>query len=158
MLHTTVISAPGKVLIAGGYLVLDPAYSGVVVSTSSRFYTALHDEPSLKPNTIRVRSPQFIDATWQYSAVLEPSVLIEPFGEKCVVQYRIILDRIFSHLLISSSKNKFVHLALQHTLSLAVEIKGVEAIRDALSRALDITIVGDNDFYSQRARVSIQIS
>jgi phosphomevalonate kinase len=153
MLRTTVISAPGKVLIAGGYLVLDPAYSGVVVSTSSRFYTALRDEPSLKPNTIRVRSPQFIDATWQYSAVLEPSVLIEPFGEKCVVQYRIILDRIFSHPLISSSKNKFVHLALQHTLSLAVEIKGVEAIREALSRALDITIVGDNDFYSQRARV-----
>jgi len=85
MLHTTVISAPGKVLIAGGYLVLDPAYSGVVVSTSSRFYTALRDEPSLKPNTIRVRSPQFIDATWLYSAELEPSVLIEPLGEKCVV-------------------------------------------------------------------------
>ena len=104
MLRTTVISAPGKVLIAGGYLVLDPAYSGVVVSTSSRFYTALRDEPSLKPNTIRVRSPQFIDATWQYSAVLEPSVLIEPFGEKCVVQYRIILYCIFSHPLIVPAK------------------------------------------------------
>lgn len=134
MPRTTVISAPGKVLIAGGYLVLDPAYSGVVVSTSSRFYTALRDEPSLKPDTIRVRSPQFIDATWLYSAVLEPSVLIEPLGE-------------------NSSKNKFVHLALQHTLSLAVEIKGVDAVREALSRALDITIVGDNDFYSQRSRL-----
>lgn len=158
MPRTTVISAPGKVLIAGGYLVLDPAYSGVVVSTSSRFYTALHDEPSLKPHTIRVRSPQFIDATWLYSATLEPSVLIEPLSEKCVVQYRIILVRISSHQLISSSKNKFVHLALQHTISLAVEIKGVDAIREALSKALDITIVGDNDFYSQRARVSLRIS
>jgi phosphomevalonate kinase len=34
----TVVSAPGKVLVAGGYLVLDPAYSGLVIATSSRFY------------------------------------------------------------------------------------------------------------------------
>jgi len=59
---------------------------------------------------------------------------------------------------ISSSKNKFVHLALQNTFSLAVEIKGVDAIREALSQALDITIVGDNDFYSQRAKVSLRTS
>ena len=84
---TTIVSAPGKVLIAGGYLVLDPAYSGVVVSTSSRFHTAIRDEPDLKPATIRVRSPQFVDATWLYSTILEPSVLIQPLGEKCAVQY-----------------------------------------------------------------------
>ena len=47
-----------------------------------------------------------------------------------------------------------MHLALQHTLSLAVEIKGVAAIQKALANGLDITIVGDNDFYSQRAKVS----
>ncbi|THH07989.1 hypothetical protein EW145_g3017 [Phellinidium pouzarii] len=33
----TVVSASGKVLLAGGYLVLDQKYSGTVVSTSSRF-------------------------------------------------------------------------------------------------------------------------
>lgn len=43
MAPTTVVSAPGKVLVAGGYLVLDPTYSGVVVSTSSRFYTVVKD-------------------------------------------------------------------------------------------------------------------
>ncbi len=37
----TVVSASGKVLAAGGYLVLDPKYSGLVVSTSSRFYTCI---------------------------------------------------------------------------------------------------------------------
>lgn len=65
----TVISSPGKVLIAGGYLVLDPAYSGVVVSTSSRFYTVVRDPDSVAgtPNHIVVRSPQFVDATWTYS-------------------------------------------------------------------------------------------
>ena len=69
----TVVSAPGKVLIAGGYLVLDPAYSGLVVSTSSRFYTvvdalrppAATDDAA--PIQIRVRSPQFAHASWLYA-------------------------------------------------------------------------------------------
>lgn len=40
---TTCISAPGKVLVAGGYLVLDQAYEGLVLATSSRFYTVVRD-------------------------------------------------------------------------------------------------------------------
>lgn len=64
----TVVSAPGKVLLAGGYLVLDPAYSGVVVSTSSRFYTVI--TPGGFPGQIIVRSPQFLDATWLYDVLL----------------------------------------------------------------------------------------
>ncbi|KAF8200810.1 phosphomevalonate kinase [Pholiota molesta] len=133
-MRTTIISAPGKVLVAGGYLVLDPAYSGVVVSTSSRFYTAVRDEPALQTNTLRVRSPQFLNASWSYTVNLEPSVVIEPAAA-------------------NAQKNKFVHLALQHTIALAVEIKGLAAVQETLSRPLDITIVGDNDFYSQRAKL-----
>ncbi|PPR07378.1 hypothetical protein CVT26_013694 [Gymnopilus dilepis] len=131
---TSIQMAPGKVLIAGGYLVLDPAYSGVVVSTSSRFYATVREELSLKPTTIRVRSPQFIDATWSYSATVSPALEIRPFEE-------------------NTSKNKFVHLALQHTLSLASEIDGPTVVQERLSRGLDITIVGDNDFYSQRSKL-----
>ena len=82
MIQATVVSAPGKVLIAGGYLVLDPAYSGIVVSTSSRFYTAISDQPSLKPTIVRVRSPQFLEATWLFSVSLDPDVAIEPLQEK----------------------------------------------------------------------------
>ncbi|KAK7047565.1 phosphomevalonate kinase [Paramarasmius palmivorus] len=63
---STIVSAPGKVLVAGGYLVLDPAYSGVVVSTSSRFYTVIRSQPSVPANTILVRSPQFDAAAWTY--------------------------------------------------------------------------------------------
>lgn len=70
---TTVVSSPGKVLLAGGYLVLDPKYSGVVVATSSRFYTVVAALPAdasraQGPIQIRVRSPQFVDATWIYLA------------------------------------------------------------------------------------------
>lgn len=69
-----VVSAPGKVLIAGGYLVLDPAYPGLVISTTSKFYTIIHPLKSgstasvaaAAPPLVRVRSPQFINAEWRY--------------------------------------------------------------------------------------------
>jgi len=51
-------------------------------------------------------------------------------------------------------KNKFVHLALQHTLNLVSEIHSVAQVQERLSRGLDIAAVGDNDFYSQRAQVN----
>ncbi|TFK44704.1 phosphomevalonate kinase [Crucibulum laeve] len=135
MSRSTVVSSPGKVLIAGGYLVLDPAFSGTVVSTSSRFYTVVQDSATIGPNTVQVRSPQFLNATWQYSVALEPSVAIEPFSS-------------------NTSKNKFVHLALQSTIALASEIKGAAALQQVLAKGLEITIVGGNDFYSQRAKLA----
>jgi hypothetical protein len=52
-----------------------------------------------------------------------------------------------------SGSNKFIHLALQKTFSLAAEINGPGALKDIMSQNLDITVVGDNDFYSQRAQV-----
>ena len=69
MANTTVVSSPGKVLAAGGYLVLDPAYSGIVISTSSRFYSVIQDRGGA--NQIQVRSPQFIDAVWNYAVELK---------------------------------------------------------------------------------------
>lgn len=62
----TTISAPGKVLLAGGYLVLDPKYSGLVIGASSRFYSALEPGRSGEEYLIRVMSPQFVDARWKY--------------------------------------------------------------------------------------------
>ena len=71
---TTVISCPGKVLLAGGYLVLDPHHQGFVVSTPSRFYTvvqsASNPESSAEKDDIdiTVNSPQFEDGQWKYKA------------------------------------------------------------------------------------------
>jgi phosphomevalonate kinase len=76
----TVVSAPGKVLLAGGYLVLDPTYSGIVISTSSRFYTVIQDASALNTGSIRVRSPQFLQASWTYSVRIvdtDGSVMVE---------------------------------------------------------------------------------
>ncbi|KAI0329234.1 Phosphomevalonate kinase [Cubamyces sp. BRFM 1775] len=147
----TVLSSPGKVLLAGGYLVLDPAHSGVVVSTSSRFYTVIHSltaplapAPSQSadaPIQIRVRSPQFEHASWLYFV---------DFDGPGSVRVEHVADNANS----AASKNKFVHLALQRTLTLAAELKSVGTLRNSLSYGLDITIVGDNDFYSQRAQLT----
>ena len=78
-----VVSAPGKVLIAGGYLVLDPAYSGLVISTTSKFYTIIRPlklesaapaaaGPPAPLPLVRVRSPQFVGAEWTYSVRIGP--------------------------------------------------------------------------------------
>lgn len=77
MSSPTVVSSPGKVLIAGGYLVLDPKYPGTVVSTSSRFYTVIREAGPNDTNRIRVRSPQFLDATWEYTVTTDPEVIVE---------------------------------------------------------------------------------
>lgn len=59
-----------------------------------------------------------------------------------------------SHPSADASTNKFVHLALQKTLSLALEKRGPAELGLALGAGLDITIVGDNDFYSQQDQAS----
>ncbi|KAH7923401.1 Phosphomevalonate kinase [Leucogyrophana mollusca] len=141
MSATTIVSSPGKVLAAGGYLVLDRAYSGVVISTSSRFYAVIEsgDGASCGANEIVVRSPQFNLAEWRY--------------EVTFVDGRVRVEQLETSK--APKTNKFVHLALQHTLTLALEIHGGDpaVLEKDLSHGLDIAVVGDNDFYSQRAKL-----
>lgn len=62
-------SAPGKVLFAGGYLVLDRQYTGLVFGLDARIHVcAEHADTRDRPTTchIHVRSPQFKDANWKY--------------------------------------------------------------------------------------------
>lgn len=138
----TTVSAPGKVLLAGGYLVLDPAYRGLVVSTSSRFYTSVltpggRNEP---PGTIIVRSPQFLAAEWTYQLLADGS-LVEVFAPGKERQ-----------------GNKFVRIALDKTLRVAGELVGELLVQQALSSGMEIIIAGDNDFYSQRDQVCVEVS
>lgn len=72
-MNATVVSCPGKVLIAGGYLVLSPQHQGFVVSTPSRFYTVVQPVPASSVTStdrfsITVKSPQFTDGQWEYVA------------------------------------------------------------------------------------------
>lgn len=62
-------SAPGKVLLAGGYLVLDRDYTGLVFGLDARIHVhvqTLQTSPGLTLSEIIVKSPQFRDAEWRY--------------------------------------------------------------------------------------------
>lgn len=63
------VSAPGKVLLAGGYLVLDREYNGLVFGLDARIHCVVQDVPTrngVSLSEITVRSPQFEDAVWEY--------------------------------------------------------------------------------------------
>lgn len=72
----TTVSAPGKALVAGGYLVLDRAYQGLVFGLDARIYACVQvPVPGTREaevdiqRRIVVRSPQFLKAHWVYSHV-----------------------------------------------------------------------------------------
>ncbi|KAF8608805.1 Phosphomevalonate kinase [Ceratobasidium sp. AG-I] len=139
----TVVSAPGKVLIAGGYLVLDHRFPGLVVSTSSRFYTVVKSAgPTTETGSgsgakIVVRSPQFEAATSRYDIGVSGTTLeVQPVDDG------------------TGSKNRFVQIALEGTLAVALELRGADAFLAALGQGLDINVLGANDFYSQRASLA----
>ena len=65
----TAVSAPGKVFLAGGYLVLDRTYTALVFGLSARIHVLVNDigtSSGVELSEIVVQSPQFRDATWSY--------------------------------------------------------------------------------------------
>lgn len=69
MTSTVAVSAPGKVLLAGGYLVLDRAYTGLVFGLDARIHVLVQDTVTREgpaPFEVVVRSPQFKHAEWRY--------------------------------------------------------------------------------------------
>jgi len=63
------VSAPGKVLLTGGYLVLDRKYTGLVFGLSARIHVLVRPltiTPGVTFSEITIQSPQFKDAVWEY--------------------------------------------------------------------------------------------
>ncbi|KAK8850738.1 phosphomevalonate kinase [Kwoniella newhampshirensis] len=159
MSRRTVISSPGKVLLAGGYLVLDRRFSGLVVATSSRFYSCVSALPPSNSNgrtaTISVRAGQFPSSasTWIYKISLSGSELVLEQDNE-----------------VDAGKNKFIAIALIKTLELAHEKiredysvhDGARAGEELLRRVksgesgggLNVIVLADNDFYSQREQLA----
>ncbi|KAK4054976.1 phosphomevalonate kinase [Microbotryomycetes sp. JL221] len=142
-MNTTVVSCPGKVLLAGGYLVLSPDYHGFVLSTPSRFYTVVQSisasadtSSSTSQFTITVKSPQFLDGEWVYTATRA--------NDDKQTDWRVTQDD-----MTDSPRNPFVHLSIQSTLLLATALSSSTRFADLI-----VTIVGSNDFYSQSRQVS----
>jgi phosphomevalonate kinase len=63
------VSAPGKVFLAGGYLVLDRQYTALVFGLNARIHVIvqpLETSSGVSLSEIIVTSPQFHEATWEY--------------------------------------------------------------------------------------------
>uniref|UniRef100_A0A0E0KBD7 phosphomevalonate kinase n=1 Tax=Oryza punctata TaxID=4537 RepID=A0A0E0KBD7_ORYPU len=136
-----VASAPGKVLVAGGYLVLERPNAGLVLSTSARFYAIVrplrdelsHDSWAWAWTDVKVTSPQLSrEAT-----------------------YKLSLKK--STLQLTESANPFVEQAVQFSVAAAkvtvADKEGKEALDKLLLQGLHITILGCNDFYSYRKQI-----
>jgi hypothetical protein len=63
------VSAPGKVLLAGGYLVLDRGHHGLVLGLNARINVSarpIFTIAGVQLTEIVVASPQFLKAQWRY--------------------------------------------------------------------------------------------
>lgn len=134
---STVVSAPGKVLLAGGYLVLDRAYTALVFGLSARIHILVKDietSSGVELSEIVVQSPQFRDATWNYGYHLA-----EGQGGIQVIQLQGASST-------KISRNPFVETALTYALTYISTVLPRRHIKPT-----SITILADNDYYSQPA-------
>jgi phosphomevalonate kinase len=123
------VSAPGKILLAGGYLVLEAPNVGLVIAVDKRFTCKATFTPlsSTKKNddeeddivSLSVSSPQFDNATWKYDYNRSTGKL----AVRCTTE-----------------KNTF----LEKTLRVALLYLNV----CCSSSSIDLEILADNDFYS----------
>lgn len=131
------VSAPGKVLLAGGYLVLDRRHRGLVFALDARVSVVVAPDaaPGRAPDELRVESPQFAAARWAYRWRRRPAdggILVapqHPRGDDA-----------------ATDGNPFVETTLNYALSYvdAVAPGGIPALGPAR-----IVILADNDYYSQ---------
>ncbi|PON62949.1 Phosphomevalonate kinase, ERG [Trema orientale] len=137
-----VASAPGKVLMTGGYLILERPNPGLVLSTSARFYAIvkpLHQE--IKPDSW----------AWAWTDVKLTSPQLNRES-----MFKLSLKNLTIQCVSSGSGNPFVEQAVQYSVAAAyatTDQNKKEALQKLLLQGLDITILGSNDFYSYRNQI-----
>lgn len=138
-----VASAPGKVLMTGGYLVLERPNAGLVLSTNARFYAIVKPiYPQTKPDSW----------AWAWSDVrlTSPQLSREAF-------YKLALKNLTIQTVSSSeTRNPFVEYAVQYSVAAAyatADQNKKDLLHKLLLQGLDITILGSNDFYSYRNEI-----
>lgn len=139
--ETLTISAPGKVLVAGGYLVLETPNIGITIAATSRFYSTIRILKSVEQQgkaagtfmNIIVDSPQFY-TRYAYAFSVEMDSLT----------------------VLGKEKNEFVEKCLTLTLSFIKQYLGAKKFREIIaatnlgsSNVMGIKIRANNDFYSQ---------
>ncbi|PHH73678.1 hypothetical protein CDD80_3639 [Ophiocordyceps camponoti-rufipedis] len=129
---TVAVSAPGKVLLTGGYLVLDRQHTGLVCGLSARINVVAGEITTgqgVQLSEMVVDSPQFVDAQWRYGYHLAAE------GGGIEVTQLQVGSKI--------SRNVFVETTLSYVLTYVNHVWH-QAIGSAR-----LIILADNDYYSQ---------
>ncbi|XAR70692.1 Phosphomevalonate kinase [Bertholletia excelsa] len=138
-----VASAPGKVLITGGYLVLERPNAGIVLSTNARFYAIV------KPLYEETKSSSWATA-WTDVKLTSPQMSRE-------TSYKLsLMDLTLQCVSSSESRNPFVEYAVQYAVAAAYatfDKDKKDLLHKLILQGLDITILGCNDFYSYRNQI-----
>eukprot|EP01031_Cornospumella_fuschlensis_P052543 gene52543-64214_t len=139
-------SCPGKVLLAGGYLVLERPYQALTIATTARFTTSIADSDRhataatlIRPNALvlHVDSPQFYE---QYLYVFD-------LDARSLTEFDVDTLAVLEH-----HTNPFVHKCIQLTL-LFVWAQAPAALQRAASELASrravaaLRLQADNDFY-----------
>ncbi|SPJ74720.1 related to phosphomevalonate kinase [Fusarium torulosum] len=134
--HPTIaISAPGKVFLAGGYLVLDQEYTAFVFGLNARINIIageIHTTAGVQLTEIVVDSPQFLEAQWRYGYHLAG----EGGGIK-VTQLQVGAQ---------INPNPFVETTLSYALTYIDRVAGHRSSHSMTPARL--IILADNDYYS----------
>ncbi|XP_022736388.1 phosphomevalonate kinase, peroxisomal-like isoform X3 [Durio zibethinus] len=138
-----VASAPGKVLLTGGYLILERPNAGIVLSTNARFYAIV------KP-IYEDFKPESWAWAWTDVKLTSPQLSRESM-------YKLSLKHLTLQCVSSSeSRNPFVENAIQYAVAAAhavLDKNKKDALDKLLLQGLEITILGCNDFYSYRNQI-----
>ncbi|KAJ8327498.1 phosphomevalonate kinase [Batrachochytrium dendrobatidis] len=142
---STTVTAPGKVLLTGGYLVLDRRFQGLVVAMDARFHTtikSIHQQQDSSDVTsiIQVVSPQFTDGFWEYMIQFHDPTCHDD-------QHQMGVPRITATS--STPFNPFLETAL--SFSFYVLHHKLANLAQLVGKGIQMTVLADNDFYSQSA-------
>ncbi|KAL2234634.1 phosphomevalonate kinase, peroxisomal [Sesamum indicum] len=138
-----VASAPGKVLMTGGYLILERPNAGIVLSTNARFYAIV------KP-LYEETKPESWAWAWTDVKLTSPQMARESMYKLSIKH--LLLECVSS----SDSRNPFVEYALQYAIAATharFDKTKKEELQKLLLLGLDITILGCNEFYSYRNQI-----
>ncbi|KAF2632278.1 Phosphomevalonate kinase [Macroventuria anomochaeta] len=130
----TAVSCPAKVLVAGGYLVLDRNYTGLVFGLDARIHCVVEPIKStsgVSISEIVVKSPQFRDAIWEYGYRAK-----EADGGMSVHTLSVGHNQVLS-------RNPFIETALTYALTYIWSLTPDRIISPA-----SIRILADQAYYS----------
>lgn len=139
--QTVSISAPGKVLFTGGFLVLDRRHTGLVLGLDARIHAHVETWPGTdrvsdgEVSHILVQSPQFRDARWLYE--VNPSNGRDGHAVSVTQVQRCAHAQAYTQ-----TPNTFVATTLQYVLTY------LQSRRRSIHGHVRITILADDGYYS----------